>query len=184
NIFMIVVDSMRPDYIGAYNSKSDFTANMDALAADSVVLRKAYTQYSGTYLSEPAIWSGALLLHAHYIRPFQNVNALERLLNTDGYDIVVSYDNILPELLSPEDQLTKLDTDKKIWKQLEFCSTVGQLERVLDSRAQSARPIFFYAQPQNVHIFADNSQPGVRSTNWHRDGFDPRVSLEMHQVDA
>src|SRR5262249_6607293 len=70
NIFLLVIDSLRPDYIGAYNPKVDFTPNIDALARESAVFRHAYTQYAGTTLSEPAIWSGAQLLHAHYVRPF------------------------------------------------------------------------------------------------------------------
>src|SRR5262249_31873633 len=124
NIIMIVVDSLRPDFLGAYNSKVDFTPNLDALAADSVVFRNTYSQYAGTYLSAPAIWSGAMLLHAHYLRPFQNVNALEKLVNTDGYKMIVSFDNVLREILSPQDDVIKLDTDKTTWKALDLCSTV------------------------------------------------------------
>ena len=42
-------------------------------------LRNVFTQYAGTTLSEPAIWSGAMLLHAHYMQPFSRVNGLEKL---------------------------------------------------------------------------------------------------------
>jgi arylsulfatase A-like enzyme len=184
NIFMIVVDSMRPDYLGAYNPKADFTPNIDTFAADNVVMRQVFTEYAGTYLSEPAIWAGALLLHAHYIRPFENVNGLERLLNTDGYDMVISYDNVLPELLSDRDRLTKLDTDKKTWRALDFCSTVREFAGALDARPDKNRPLFFYAQPQNVHMFAANNQATVRTTGWRRPGFDPRISLAVHQIDG
>lgn len=183
NIIMIVVDSMRPDYLGPYNAKVDFTPNIDALAADSVVFRNAYTQYAGTYLSEPAIWSGAMLLHAHYLRPFPNVNGLEKLVTADGYRMIVSYDNVLREILSPQDDLTKLDTDKKTWRELELCSTVNQLTAVLDAHPNSARPLFFYAQPQNVHMLAENSYPTWRTANWSRPGFNARIALEVHQLD-
>jgi hypothetical protein len=184
NIFMVVIDSLRPDYLGVYNRKVDFTPNIDALATDSVVFRNTYSQYAGTYLSEPAIWSGAMLLHAHYIRPFENVNGLEKLIKGDGYKMVVSYDNVLSQVLSPGDDLIRLDTAKKSWKALEFCSTERQLQAVLDSEADRARPIFFYAQPQNVHMFSANDQPTVRSVNWKKPGFDPRISLAVHQVDG
>src|SRR5258707_172752 len=79
DIFIIVIDSLRPDYLGAYNPQADFTPRLDAFARDSVVMRNAYTQYAGTSLSEPALWAGALLLHAHYLRPFENVNSLRTL---------------------------------------------------------------------------------------------------------
>jgi len=183
NIIMIVVDSMRPDYLGAYNSKVDFTPNIDALAADSVVFRNTYSQYAGTYLSEPAIWSGAMILHAHYLRPFENVNGLEKLVNADGYNKIISYDNIVREILSPKDELTKLDTETPTWRALDFCSTVPQLTANLDAHPDHSHPLFFYAQPQNVHMFATNHEPTVKTTNWNSPGFNPRIALALHQTD-
>ena len=50
NIFILIIDSMRPDYLGAYNPKVDFTPNLDAFARDSVALRNVFTQYAGTSL--------------------------------------------------------------------------------------------------------------------------------------
>jgi membrane-anchored protein YejM (alkaline phosphatase superfamily) len=183
NVFIFVIDSMRPDYLGAYNPKVDFTPNIDSFANDSVVFRNAYTQYAGTTLSEPAIWAGAMLLHAHYLRPFSNVNSLEKLANTDGYKMIVSYDTVLKEILSPADDLTKLDTDKPAWNQFEMCSTVSQLNKALDERNDKTRPIFFYAQPMNVHMFARNNLPAAQTSGWNRPGFYRRLSNEVHQVD-
>jgi phosphoglycerol transferase MdoB-like AlkP superfamily enzyme len=180
NIFIFVVDSMRPDYLGAYNPKVDFTPNIDRFANDSVVFRNAYSQYAGTTLSEPAIWAGAMLLHAHYVRPFSNVNSLEKLAKTDGYKMVVSYDTVLKEILSPADDLIKLDTDKPAWNEFEMCSTVGELNKALDERNDKTRPVFFYAQPMNVHMFAHNNLP---ASGWDRVGFNRRLSNEVHQVD-
>jgi len=184
NIFLFVIDSMRPDYLGAYNPKATFTPNLDALARDSVVVRNAWTPYAGTSLSEPAIWAGALLLHAHFMQPFERVNNLEKLAKTDGYQMMVSYDEILREILSPSDELIKLDTDKKLWNQLEVCSTIQQAESAIEHRPDSARPIFFYAQPKNVHQFARNDMPQAKAANWPpQPGFNYRISFELHQVD-
>jgi len=184
NIFVFVIDSMRPDYLGAYNPKATFTPNLDALAHDSLVLRNVYTPYAGTSLSEPAIWAGALLLHAHFMQPFERVDSLEKLLKTDGYQMVVSYDEILREILSPSDDLVKLDTDKKLWNQIEICSTLQQAESALDQRSDRARPVFFYAQPKNVHQFARNDLPLAKAQNWPaHPGFNYRISFELHQVD-
>ncbi|HEY1263979.1 MAG TPA: hypothetical protein VGF06_10665, partial [Terriglobales bacterium] len=36
NIFIFIIDSMRPDYLGAYNRQVDFTPNLDAFAGDSI----------------------------------------------------------------------------------------------------------------------------------------------------
>jgi hypothetical protein len=185
NIFIFVLDSVRPDYIGAYNPKVDFTPNLDALARDSVVLHNVYTQYSGTTLSEPAIWAGAMLLHAHYLQPFAKVNGLEKLARADGYQMVVSYDTVLSQLLSPSDDLVKLDTDKPLWNRFEVCSTIAQTEYALDHRRDPSRPVLFYAQPMNVHQFAHNDLPRPNSTNWRiRVDFNNRIAYELHQVDG
>jgi nitrate reductase NapE component len=184
NIFIFVIDSMRPDYLGAYNPKATFTPNLDALARDSVVVRNVWTPYAGTSLSEPAIWAGALLLHAHFMQPFERLNSLEKLARTDGYQMMVSDDEILHEILSPSDNLIKLDTDKKLWNQLEVCSTVQQAENAIEHRSGPAQPIFFYAQPKNVHQFARNDLPQAKAANWPvQPGFNYRISFELHQVD-
>jgi glucan phosphoethanolaminetransferase (alkaline phosphatase superfamily) len=184
NIFILVIDSMRPDYLGAYNQSVDFTPNLDALSHDSVVFRKAYTQYAGTTLSEPAIWSGSMLLHSHYVQPFSYVNHLEKLANADGYRMIVSYDTVLSQLLNPADHMIQLDRDKSVWKNFELCSTVHELEGVLDAPSASAEPVFFYAQPMNVHQVAQRDRPASEFKNWNHPGFDSRVSMEVHEVDA
>jgi len=183
NIFIFVIDSMRPDFLGAYNPRVDFTPKIDNFAKDSVVFRNAFTQYAGTTLSEPTIWAGAMLLHAHYLRPFSKVNSLEKLARTDGYQMIVSFDSVLKELLSPTDPLVKLDTDKPAWNEFEMCSTVGQLNKALDERRDKTRPILFYAQPMNVHMFARNNLPTAQASGWNRPGFSRRLSNEVHQVD-
>jgi hypothetical protein len=186
NVFIFVIDSMRPDYLGAYNPEHvHYTPNLDALARDGVAFQHAYTQYAGTSLSLPAIWAGAELLHTHFPQPFNDVNSLRTLAQTDGYQMVVSYDPILQELFSPSDNLTKLDTDKKLWNQFEACSTVTQLESTLDTRANRAQPVFFYAQPMNVHQFARNDVPSPASQHWQApEGMNARITYEVHWVDS
>jgi phosphoglycerol transferase MdoB-like AlkP superfamily enzyme len=184
NIFIFVIDSVRPDYIGAYNPRVDFTPNLDALARDGVALRNVFTQYAGTTLSEPAIWSGAMLLHAHYMQPFSKVNSLEKLARADSYQLIVSYDTVLSQLLSPSADMIKLDQDKSLWNRYEACSTIRELETSLDTRPDKNRPVLFYAQPMNVHQFASNNMPGMTASNWrHREGFNDRVALELNEVD-
>jgi hypothetical protein len=185
NIFFFVIDSLRPDYLGAYNPQVDFTPNLDAFARDSAVIHNAYTQYMGTSLSEPAIWAGAMLLHAHYMQPFARVNSLEKLARADGYKLVVSYDEVLNHLLSPSDDLIKLDNDKKVWNQLEVCSTIQQTEKLLDGGLDKTQPILFYSQPKNVHQFASNHLPRMTAENWRiRPAFNNRIAYEVHQVDG
>jgi arylsulfatase A-like enzyme len=183
NIFIFVLDSVRRDYLGAYNPRVDFTPNLDAFARDSVVVRNAYTQYAGTTLSEPAIWTGALLLHAHYPQPFSRMNSLEKLAEADGYRTIVSYDGILSLILQDRPDLEKLDVNRP-WNEVELSETLRELESLLDTHPDPARPILFYTQPMNVHQFARNHLPRANVASWiPRQGFNNRIAFELHQVD-
>jgi hypothetical protein len=185
NIFIFVIDAMRPDYLGAYNPKVDYTPNLDAFARDSVVLHNAYSQYAGTSLSEPALWAGAMMLHAHYLEPFSQVNGLEKMLRADRYHMLVSMDEVTKVVLSASDDLVKLDTDKQLWNQLEIGSTLREAESVLDSEAGRKSPVFLYDQPKNVHQFARNDVPSPTSQHWQsRPGLNPRITYEVHWVDS
>ncbi len=147
-------------------------------------MRRAYTNYAGTSLAEPSIWSGALLLHSHYAQPFQKVDSLEKLARTDSYRMVLSYDAVLSELIAPSDDLVKFDANKKSWGEIEISATMRQLEDVLDHRSPDAAPVFFYTQAMNVHAHAANDLPKRTSQNWTpRDGFDNRIAYAVHQVD-
>ena len=184
NVFVFVIDSMRPDYLGSYNPRVDYTPNLDALARDSIVMHNVYTQYAGTSLSEPAIWSGAMMLHAHYLQPFSRLNSLDRMIHNDGYRMMVSMDEVLSAILPANDDLIRLDTDKKLWTQMELGSTLLQARTILDSSQSSTRPVFLYAQPKNVHQFAQNDVPSPTSQHWQvPKGMSARISYEVHWVD-
>jgi len=184
NIFLIVVDSMRPDYLGTYNSKVDFTPNLDEFARESVVMRNAFTSYAGTSLSEPSIFAGALLLHSHYPKPFSRQNSLLKLAETDGYKLVVSDDPILRQILDPSDASVKLDTDKA-WNEVELGSTLRELRPFLDAQARNQRPIFLYTQPQNVHQGTSNRLVEMEREHWqYRPGFDKVTTYRVHEVDG
>jgi hypothetical protein len=184
NVFIFVIDSMRPDYLGAYNPRVDYTPNLDAFAHESVVMHNVYTQYAGTSLSEPAIWSGAMMLHDHYLQPFSKLNSLDRMMHNDGYLMMVSIDEVLSAILPADEQLSRLDTDKKLWTRIELGSTLQQARKVLDVPEISGRPIFLYAQPKNVHQFAQNDVPSPTSQHWQApQGMSGRITYEVHWVD-
>jgi Sulfatase len=150
NIFFFVIDSLRQDYVSAYNSKVNFTPEIGKFAQDSVVLKNAFTRYGGTALSEPAIWVGAMQLHKQYITPFAPMNNLQKLLETDGYHSYISVDPIVAMMLAPSSSITPLDTETKSWGDLDFVSTLEELEARIRTRSDQ-KPIFAYTQPQNVH---------------------------------
>jgi len=185
NIFVFVIDSMRPDYLGAYNPRATYTPNLDALAREGIAFHHAYTQYAGTSLSEPAIWSGAMMLHAHYVQPFSRLNSLDQMLHADHYRTIVSMDEVLRLILPADDVDVKLDTDKPLWNQFELGDSLRQAETAIDSQPNASRPVFIYAQPKNVHQFASNPVPSPTSQHWQSpSGLNSRISYEVHWVDS
>ena len=166
HIFVVVVDSLRPDYVSAYNPAATFTPAIGAFAGESIVMRRAFTQYAGTALSQPALWAGGLIQRAMYVKPFSEVNNLERLTVAAGYRRYISVDPPLSAILEDWSGLVRLDAHlthperrDEAFK-FDLCGTVPDLLDHLDHDATD-RPVFFYSQPQNIHIrvLAGDSYP-------------------------
>jgi arylsulfatase A-like enzyme len=151
NIFIFVIDSLRQDYVPQYASSATFTPEIARFASESIEFKKAFTRYTGTALSEPAIWVGAMQVHKQYIQPFYPMNNLEELLQNDGYDSFVSLDPILGYLVSPSFPPHRLDAQIKRWDELDLVPTLAEIEQKIDARQDREKPIFVYTQPQNVH---------------------------------
>ena len=151
NVFLFVVDSMRRDYLGAYNPKVDFTPAMDAFARESIVLESAFTRYGATGLSEPSIWVGGKMIHKQYVEPFYPMNALQKLLETDEYHSYVSMDTILSTVVKPSDSITELDKGV-LNKDYDLCHSLRDLTDKLHARKDRSQPVFAYTQPQNLHV--------------------------------
>jgi arylsulfatase A-like enzyme len=152
NIFIIVVDSLRRDYLSPYNPAVTFTPNIAQFASESAVMRNSFTRYAGTTLSEPAIWAGTMMLHKHYVQPFSPMNNLEKLVETDGYDQFVTVDTVLRLLLKTPPQLHRLDASMSNWSDQDLCKTAPEAQDMIDHRTDKSRPIFLYTQPQNIHV--------------------------------
>jgi hypothetical protein len=184
NIFIIVVDSLRQDYISAYNPAVTFTPAIGAFAKDSVVFRNAFTRYSGTTLAEPSIWSGTLQLHKHFVQPFQLVNNLEKLTQVDGYQSFVTVDTVLSVLLKPQADLVKLDEGAGKWNDVDFCSTVQDAVVKIDAQHVPGKPIFLYTQPQNIHLLTLIKTAPLRPATKPYPGFARQYASELERVDG
>jgi hypothetical protein len=151
HIFVLVVDSLRRDYLSPYNPSVHFTPAIDAFARESLTFTRAFTRYGGTGLSEPAIWSGALLPHKEYVTPFAPMNALEKLVTAEKYHRLISVDSILRQLLTPSADLRELDVgiQNRLYN---TCRTLGEIRTVLPDVIRDGRPAFVFTQPQDVHL--------------------------------
>jgi hypothetical protein len=186
HVFLFVIDSLRRDYLSIYNPAVTFTPNVQAFAEKSIGFRNAFTRYGGTGLSEPAIWSGALLPHRQYVTPFGPMNTLEKLLDVEGYDRLVSVDSILRELLTPTARLRELDAGVQN-RLYDSCRTFDEIRSVLQARAQLPsqplhNPLFVFSQPQDLHL----ANVAVDRTAIHGEmyaGFHPQYAARVKRFD-
>lgn len=183
DIFVFVVDSMRRDYLGAYNPKVRFTPELDRFAAESLVMRNSFTRYGATGLSEPAIWTGSLMLHKQYITPFWPMNSLEKLLTTDGYQGLVSVDSILDVVVKPGPWLQDLDPGVGT-QDLRLGASLGKLQAAIEARGQDPRPLFVYTQAQDIHISVINREGRNTVMPGDYKGFYEPYASRMQRLDA
>ena len=151
HIFLFVIDSLRRDYLSPYNAAASFTPRIGDFARESLVFRNAFTRYGGTNLAVPSIWSGGLQMHGGTMTSFHAINAIEKLLDADGYQRFISLDSVMAPLLTPGPSLIELDRGLQTME-LDLCRTLGDLEGKLDGRPKDGPPVFAYALPQTLHI--------------------------------
>ena len=184
NIFVVVVDSLRRDYLSPYNPAVQFTPHVGEFAAESVVMRNSFTRYGGTSLSEAAIWSGSVMLHKQFVQPFHPMNNLEKLLAVNNYDRYVSVDPILRPLIDQPPNLHRLDSNITYWADQDFCHTAVEAEQKIDQRPDKSNPVFVYTQPQNVHLVELWHASSVRPPEPGKyPGFQPSAATELRRFD-
>jgi hypothetical protein len=180
HIFLFLIDSLRRDYVSAYNPAVTFTPAIGQFAADSFVFDRAMTRYAGTALAVPSIWAGSMLIHMLDERPFDSRNALLALLDADGYRRVMSVDHIMRDLL-PSGRLG-VELDRGVAPMdSDFCHTMRELEARLTESSSDRRPVFSYALPQNVHIAVASKRQVPEGHTYP--GFFAPVAESVRQVD-
>lgn len=182
NIFVFVIDSLRGDYVSPYNSAVTFTPGIDAFARESTVVRNAFTHYTGTGLSEPSIWTGALSLHKQYITPFYPMNSLEKLLDFEQYRQYITKDEILSIILPPSSLLTELDAGRPTMS-CELCRSLAELQAKITESKTADRPIFAYTQPQNIHVSVINREGRSVPPGESYAGFDAPYASRIKALD-
>lgn len=182
NIFIFVVDSLRRDYVSAYNPAVNFTPNIEAFARESTVAQNAFTHYTGTGLSEPSIWTGAMMLHKQYITPFYPMNSLQKLLEFEQYQQFIAQDEILSTILAPSKLVTRLDAGQTTMN-LRMCPALNELQTRLAAAASSGRPMFVYIQPQDIHVSVINREGRSVPPGESYPGFDAAYASRVKALD-
>jgi hypothetical protein len=180
HVFVFVVDSLRPDYLGSYNPAVRFTPRMDAFAAESLVFRNAFTRFGGTGLSLPAIFAGSALVHKQYVLPFHPTNTLEKLLDVNGYRKLIGRDSIAGRLLEPSTTADEIDAHLTTMD-YRLCDTLSEIEMKLAASAATATPVFAYSLPKDVHMA---KLPARVESGPEFAGFHPPYATKVHSMDA
>ncbi|MDQ3169177.1 MAG: sulfatase-like hydrolase/transferase, partial [Acidobacteriota bacterium] len=182
NIFVLVVDSLRRDYLSPYNPAVNFTPSIQAFSKDNLVFTRAFTQYGATGLSVPSIWLGGPLLHKQYIEPFAPMNALARLLTHEQYQQWISMDNVMRVILPPTTALDPLDG--QVLADFRLCDTLEEIRGRLRERPSGGAPVFAYSLPQDIHVslIAREGTGAVDGESY--DGFYAPVASRVRRLDA
>lgn len=151
HVFLFAIDSLRSDYLSPYNPAVHFTPRIAELAAANVLFPNAFTRYGGTGLSMPAVWAGAALAHKQYVLPFARMNALERLVDANGYRRIYSRDHITAALWTTRPDDIELDRGRNEMA-FDFCGTVDELGAVLETGVARETPVFAQTRSLNLHV--------------------------------
>jgi hypothetical protein len=182
NIFIFTVDSLRQDYLSAYNPRVKFTPSLGAIAEESLVMENAFTHYGATGLSEPSIWVGGMGVHKQYVTPFHPMNTLQKLIEAEGYQAYISMDTILSVVVKPAPYIEELN-DEEGGREYELCGCLKNLQTKLETRSDTAKPVFVYTQPQNIHVSVINRQGKTVVEEGDYEGFYPPYASRIKKFD-
>ena len=182
HIFFFLIDSLRPDYVSAYNPAVTFTPRLGEFAgtAGTHVFRHGFSRYGGTGLSVPSIWAGGMVLHKEYVTPFAPMNALEKLLTTNGYQWFLTKDHIT-DLFTPSPSITWLDENVTEMEH-SFCGTMQELEKNLRARPAGGPPIFAHTRPLDLHVSKVRSGRAPAGESYP--GFSEAYAARVHRIDS
>jgi membrane-anchored protein YejM (alkaline phosphatase superfamily) len=97
------------------------------------------------------------MLHKQYITPFQPMNSLQKLLETDGYQGLISMDSILDVVVRPGPWMQPLDPGVGT-QDLRLGHSLEKLQAAILARGKDPRPLFVYTQSQDLHVSVINRE--------------------------
>ena len=122
-----------------------------------------------------------MLVRQVRVRGFERVNAFEKLVNSEGYRILINDFTIAQNIL-PSTPVTRLnpgvpsaDTD--------LCGNLEALQSELDAAGADAPPVFGYLSPMNVHIL-NTQRNGQRSLDGDYPGFFAPYASRLRRIDT
>jgi hypothetical protein len=183
HVFLIVIDSLRRDYLSAYNPKVTFTPQIGRFAAENLVFEHPFTRYGATGLSVPSMWVGGLVPHQQYPNPFAPFNALHALLAHEQYETWLSWDNVVDAVVPREGSGPALSTNRAV-KDFRYCEMVGDIRARLDRLRPGGPPVFTWGLSQDVHVSAITREGGQPIDDAPYPGFNPPQASRLKRLDG
>jgi hypothetical protein len=183
HIFLIVIDSLRRDYLSPYNAAVTFTPQIGRFASENLVFQHTFTRYGATGLSVPSIWVGGLVPHQQYPQPFAPFNALHALLAHEQYETWLSWDNVVDAVVPREGSGPALSTNRAV-KDFRYCEMVGDIRARLDRLEPGGPPVFTWGLSQDVHVSAITREGGQPIDESRYPGFNPPQASRVKRVDG
>jgi hypothetical protein len=180
-IFLLVVDSLRADYLSPYNTTVHFTPNIARFASENLLFPNAFTRYGGTGLSMPAIWAGSVLAHKQYVVPFDSMNALQKLLDVNGYRRMMTRSHIVEALWNRHDDDVALEQGRDEMS-FDFCEAVDQMATQVEAGAARTRPVFGMTRSLNLHVAAVRN--GYVPPGKSYPGFEAPYAYRVERIDG
>jgi membrane-anchored protein YejM (alkaline phosphatase superfamily) len=178
NVFIFLIDSLRRDYLSPYNPAVSFTPHIAKLAADSYVFTNAFTQYGGTWMSIPAMWTGAPVTRS-WGQIFRQMNALEPVIKAGNYDFLIN-DYTVQTLFSTPRTFLNPGVESV---QTDLCDNVKAMRDHIDAQVGPRRPLFTFIAPMNVHILNTRSADGGPDDPRY-DGFYASYAAALERLDG
>ena len=156
NVLILVVDSLRPDHLGANGYKKKTSPHIDEIAADAWLFTDAYSQSSTTALSMPSMISGrrpsSMRWKGGYPELVESERTLPTLLAEEGYDTTLAINRYVVQHLKGlqrdfEQVLTVPEgTD---WQSGPYI--ISNVISAVHDAKRAERPFFIMAHFDDVH---------------------------------
>ena len=156
NVLLLVVDSLRPDHLGAYGYTQKTSPYMDELSKDAWLFTRAYSQSSTTALSMPSMLSGrrpsSLRWKGGYPETVESQWMLPQLLSNEGYETTLAINRYVVRLmkgLQRDFQQVRSVPAGVDWSSGEYI--ISNVISAVEDAQRVGRPFFVVAHFDDVH---------------------------------
>lgn len=156
NVILLVVDSLRPDHLGAYGYNKKTSPYMDELAKESWLFTRAYSQSSTTALSMPSMLSGrrpsSIQWKGGYPETVETERTLPELLGQQGYNTTLAINRYVVRHLKGlqrDFQQVVSVPEGADWKSGEYI--ISNVISAVEDSKRAGRPFFIVAHFDDVH---------------------------------